>query len=226
MDASRVLLVIVVGVGGSVRADVVTRRWGPPTDLRSVQTTISNEPSATTARVSILSGPQGPVLKFDLSDLPAGAKIYRADVIPGRAGPLLGSEDDAMRKVEVFQVMSSSAGRTTPYGRPLALRSPWFDRLDATDAVQQWAGGKRTSALLVSGCAKWSPEGTYLDVTYEGQAENLPSAVKNLKAMHRAGMTFLTRIISHTKGYRLLFFQFKKGDGGNFIPNLHPSPFL
>jgi len=78
MDVSRMFLVIVVGVGGLARADIVTRRWGPPAPPQSVQATTLSEPSVTTARVSILAGRQGPVLKFHLSDLPAGVKNLKA----------------------------------------------------------------------------------------------------------------------------------------------------
>jgi len=124
-------------------------------------------------------------LRFDLSGLGAAARVYRADLVLARSGAILGNEDDAMVKVEV--VPASGA-------KPLPLRGPWFDRLDATEAVRAACRAPRaqTVEFIVKACPKGVQEATYLDVAFEGTAENVPPAVKGLKALHRGGLTFVT----------------------------------
>jgi hypothetical protein len=46
--------------------------------------------------------------------------------------------------------------------------------------------------FLVKACPKWVPECTYLDLAYEGRAENPPPAVKGLKVLRRGGLAFIT----------------------------------
>jgi len=171
MRASRIIVGALLATCSLARGEVVTRRWGP---------------LAKGATMEILAGKEGKIVKFNLSGLPTGARIYRADLVLLRSGPILGNEEDAMVKVEVYPV--SGGARVPPVGgKPLALRGPWFDHLDATEAVRA-----RTAQFLVKAYPRWVPGATYLDVAYDGQAENLPPAVKGLKVLHRGGLTFIT----------------------------------
>ncbi|KKL79128.1 hypothetical protein LCGC14_2017940, partial [marine sediment metagenome] len=77
-------------------------------------------------------------------------------------------------------------------GAPAALKGPWFDRFDVTEAVRKWDRGAGGGGFFVKACPRWNPEGTCLDVTYEGKAEEVPPQVTGVKALHRAGQTFIT----------------------------------
>ena len=175
------------GACTAVHGDVVTRRFVP-----SVVRVAPSDPATKGAGRETVDTQAGNALTLDLADLPDGARIYRADLVLGRRGPLLGNDDDARVKVEVNPLWSPSAQQAASSGKPLALRGPWFDRLDATEAVQRWAGAGKTGRLLVKACPQWVPERTYLDVMHEGPAKNLPPTVKSLKVVHRAGLTFIT----------------------------------
>lgn len=137
------------------------------------------------------------VVRFDLSELPRPARIYRADVLAFRTAPVTGADEEALVTIEIHPLSSPllPGARPRAAGKPLALRPPWYDRFDATDAVRQWAAdgtGPRTLDLFVKAFPRWNAEATCLDVWYEGRAGNLPPQVKGLAAVHRAGQTFIT----------------------------------
>ncbi|MBM4042000.1 MAG: hypothetical protein FJ290_26190 [Planctomycetes bacterium] len=160
MNGHRIGVVALLAAGSLASGEMVTRRWTP------------------------LAGEGERTLRFDLAGLPSGARVYRADLVLARSGPVLGNEDDAMVKVEVCPASG---------GKPLALRGPWFDRLDASEAIRAACRVPRAQAqFVVKSCPKWAAESTYLDVAYEGQAEKPPPAAKGLKALHRSGLTFIT----------------------------------
>jgi len=118
------------------------------------------------------------IVTFDLSDLPKDAKVYWADLLFFRTAPVDGRMDEATIDIEIYPGKAA---------KPLALRPPWFDRFDATEAVR--AG---TTAFFVKACPFWNAEATCLDVAYEGKAENPPQQVTGIEASHRAGQTFVT----------------------------------
>ncbi|HUT32790.1 MAG TPA: sugar-binding protein [Planctomycetota bacterium] len=124
------------------------------------------------------------IVTFDLSDLPKDAKVYRADLLVFRTTPVDGRMDEAMIDIEVFP---GGTGVPPVAGKPLALRPPWYDRFDATEAVR--AG---TASFLVKACPFWNAEATCLDIACEGKPENLPQQVTGVEAFHRAGQTFIT----------------------------------
>ena len=134
------------------------------------------------------------VVRFDLSALPKGAKIYRADLLIFRTVRVDGRMDEAMEPVEVYPLFSTfTAGAAArPAGKPLPVRGPWHDRLDATDAVAKWVSGKTNGGFFVKNCPFWRAGSTCLDVAYEGKPAKLPRQVTEVKAIHRAGQTFIT----------------------------------
>ena len=139
-----------------------------------------------TRRLHPVPGAAPGLLRFDLSSLPQSAKIVRADLVIARRGRLAGTEEDARINVEIT---ADVGGPGTP--APLAVRGPWFDRLDATEAVRAWVSGRPNGGFLVTACPPWSAEASGLDVFYEGQPENVPPRVGQVRAVHRSGQTFL-----------------------------------
>lgn len=127
------------------------------------------------------------IVTFDLSDLPRNARIYWADLLIFRTAPLDGRMEEAMVDTEVY------AG-TAANGKPLQLRPPWFDRLDATEAVRAACRMPRAqkAEFFVKACPFWNAEATCLDVAYEGKPENPPPQATGVEAFHRAGQTFIT----------------------------------
>ena len=134
------------------------------------------------------------VIRFDLSDLPRGARIHRAELLAFRSSKVEGTMDEALVASEVFPVLTAFAagGTALAAGEPLGLLGPWYDRFDATEAVKQWVGGKPNGGFFFKRFSLWNKEATCLDVSYEGKPDEVPPPVTGLKAHHRAGQTFLT----------------------------------
>jgi len=175
-------IVCVVLLAGSVcRAGMVVRRWMPAEKCSD----------------------RGTLICFDLSDLPPDAKVFWAELRLRRISQPTGRDDDALTNIEVYPLFDNLKRRLpTPEGEPLRIRGPWFDRLDATDAVRRWTaprfhGGKLAPAqagggFLVKTAPRCDLARTCLDIAYEGQAETVPPQVTELRVTHRAGQTFLT----------------------------------
>ncbi|HUS93278.1 MAG TPA: sugar-binding protein [Phycisphaerae bacterium] len=125
------------------------------------------------------------LVRFDLSDLPEGAKVYRADLRIYRTAPITGAMPEAQVDIDL---------RPAGGEKPLSLREPWRDRFDATEAVRAWSAGRRDGPLefLVKACPLWRPEATCLDVAWEGPPVDVPPQAAAVAAFHRAGQTFLT----------------------------------
>lgn len=149
-------------------ADIVTRRWGaaavPKAASGKGAKKDSGEQQAQQAGkgVQVISCKGGQcVLRFDLSDLPKGAKIVRADLVIGRTAEPEGDKDEAMVDTEIYPQFSEfkdgDEGKTSR--SPLAIRGPWFDTVDATEAVSKWADGKANGGFFVKSCAFLNPGG-------------------------------------------------------------------
>jgi len=120
-------------------------------------------------KVEILPASNGEgVVRFDLSELPKGAKIYRADLRIFRTVKVDGRMDEAMTDIRVYPQL------------PLAIPGPWFDRLDASDPVRQWAAGKANGGFFVKACPFWNADATCLDVAWEGAPADVPPQVTNV----------------------------------------------
>ncbi len=158
----------------------------------------ADRPAAGAGPVEIVPVPTGvAVVRLDLSDLPKGATVHRADLRLFRRVGAGGATEDALARVEVYPLADGfkRPAAPRPAGRPLALRGPWFDRLDATQAVRAWAGRKGRTARMdffVRSAPPLQLDATCLDLVYEGEGRKPPAQVEGLKALHRAGQTFLT----------------------------------
>jgi len=134
------------------------------------------------------------VVHFDLSSLPKNPKVLRADLLVFRTAKIHGQMPEAMVNIEIFPLFAEfkAGGKAETSGRPLALRGPWYDRFDATDAVRNWAAGKTNGGFFVKTCPLFNADATCLDICYEGKPGNVPPQVTGVKAVHRSGQTFIT----------------------------------
>jgi hypothetical protein len=107
--------------------------------------------------------------------------VYAARLLVSRA-EVTGDSDDANVKIEIV-----------PKGKAEALKliGPRYDSFDAAEAVRAFVG--RALELSVKDIPKWEPDKTQLEIVYEGKPAQAPPAVQlEVKALHRAGQTFIT----------------------------------
>jgi len=154
---------------------------------------VEEEPKIEKKAVTIhpASGGEG-VVVFDLADL-KGKRIHRADLLIFRSSPVTGQDPDALVAIEIYALADPfKGGKPKARGEPLGLRAPWFDRFDATAAVRRWAKRGEDGSFFVKTCPRWNPEGTCLDVSYEGTPKDVPPQASKVKLLHRAGQTFVS----------------------------------
>ncbi|MFW6124886.1 MAG: sugar-binding protein, partial [Pirellulales bacterium] len=134
------------------------------------------------------------VVRFDLSDIPENAKVFRADLVVSRTKRVTGADDAAQVDIEILPLFKpfKKGGGPEGAGKPLALRGPWFDRFDATEAVRGWAGGKPNGGFFVKTFPYWHAGGTCLEIVYEGTPKDVPQQATGLQVTHRSGQTFVT----------------------------------
>ena len=127
------------------------------------------------------------VLQFDLSAVPEGARVIRADLRVLRTAALDGTFNEAMTDIEVYPVASGVKGKA------LAVREPWGQSLDATRAVSEWLAGKSNDGFFVQTFPLLDAEGSCLDIAYAGAPTgDVPQQVAGVAARHRNGQTFIT----------------------------------
>jgi len=138
-------------------------------------------------------GDQGAVLRFDLARIPKDAKIYRAHLLCQRR-PHDGRMEEYLKPIEIYPLAAAHQRGSAPAaaGRPLELVRPSLQAFDMTDAVRGWLSGKGRPELYVKVFPGWKKHATCLDIACEGQPANVPAQAKGLRAVHRAGQTFLT----------------------------------
>ena len=136
--------------------------------------------------ITITDGKLGKHVNVDLSALPKGTKVLRANLRIVRTRPITGADDEAMVNVDV-----AWAGVHFTVPAPLAVRGPWYDHLDATSAARAGVHN-RALQLLVKACPLWKQDATSLDIYYQGAPKNVPQQVTGVNAFHRAGQTFIT----------------------------------
>jgi len=119
----------------------------------------------------------GKTVRFDLSALPAGAKVRGARLVCFREPPAADS-DEAMVNVEVL------AG-----GKRLTPGPPWYDAFDVPAGLVK-GGGALT--FRVKAFPGWIREKTFLEIAYAGEAARGLPAVKDVRAVHAHGQTFIT----------------------------------
>jgi hypothetical protein len=136
----------------------------------------------------------GPYLvRADLSSLPTGTAVLSARLLAARA-PIEGVDDRAMVDVEVLSLTAPfDAGRSVSVGPPLKLLGPWHDSFDVSEVVRAWMKDRASNfGLYVKTFPGMLPQKTVLEISFAGKSQNLPPQVTGLKAVHRAGQTFLT----------------------------------
>ena len=178
MKALSVMMGIAV-LAAPARAGVVTERWGAGGRCRHAGTVSFQDVAGGVA-----------VVKFDLSKLPKGAKVYRARLLLRlSAGP--GPLAKPVRIAPMLSAYSPSGGWAV--GDPLSLAGPRFRSFDATGIVRKWASGKLSNhGLQVAGAPGWKRSSTCLEVSYDGKLTAPPPPATGLEAFHRAGQVFLT----------------------------------
>ncbi|KPK84283.1 MAG: hypothetical protein AMJ81_06045 [Phycisphaerae bacterium SM23_33] len=163
---------------GAAQAAVVVERWGISGHLQHPNTLLYE-----------LAGEAGTVMRFDLSALPKGTKVYRARLFFFRGGRY----GSAFEVVPVRREGGSKDAPLKAAGRPLALAAPYYRWFDATEVVRGWAGaGQRQGLLLLRKAPAFTEGQTYLEIAYEGQLESPPKQVSQVKAFCRAGQVFIT----------------------------------
>jgi len=134
------------------------------------------------------------VVKFDLSAIPKGVKVHRAELLLFRDVLVTGADKEALVDIEIYPILSAfkDGGKAPASGKPLALLEPMCQSFDATDAVQAWLKGKTNGGFFIKTCPLLNATATCLDIAYEGAPKDVPPAATGVKAFHRAGQTFIT----------------------------------
>ncbi len=156
---------------------------------------------------------KGPtVLRYDLSQIKPGTRIYqaslrmstdkpkltvnsRAYMEPGYYDPLrIHGEFSPTRPVLIYPLHNGADGVPAPDPKPLELEPPRFRSFDVTKVVQEWVAGKRPNlGFLVKDFVYWVHWQSTLEIRYEGKpAGVLPAQPTNIRAVHRKGQTFIT----------------------------------
>lgn len=152
--------------------DFLTQRWGNDPACRNKDTLTYSDR----------------VIRVDLSALPKDTTIHRAVLDPGI------TRNDYNGTIQICPILQPAGERDEPkLGDPLALRGPEFMTFDATSAVRRWVKNpEQNHGLFV----QWSPAmnaGTIaLEVSFDGKASEPARSVRDLRAVHQAGQTFLT----------------------------------
>jgi len=128
----------------------------------------------------------GKVAQFDLSALPKETAVHRAVL---RAMP---RRSDHRTAIEIYP-LAADQDEAPAGAKMLALRPPWFNTFDATEAVRTCvAKGEGALRLHMKAAPNWRPEETTLEIAYDGPAKEPTPLVSRLRAVHHDGQTFLT----------------------------------
>jgi len=125
-------------------------------------------------------------LRFDLAALPGGATIH---------GAWLHLEKGDGQPYEPILVYTATAVENSAVkhdGKRLTLDPPWYRRFVATDTVRRWAADPaKNLGFAVVPFDGFRPDGSWLEVLYDGPARGVPPQVSGLRAVHHNGQTFL-----------------------------------
>ena len=173
--ASLVALAVAVGCAAG---QPVRERWGGP----GLQ-------CAHPDTLKVVPGSAGARLVFDLSAIPAGARVHHASLYCFTQG---GRQPNETPRIRVVQGVDAQGNPARIQPGSLALEGPWYRSFDATEAVRRWVNDRASNhGLVVSRFEGLVAGRTYLDVLYDGRARNLPEQVAGLEAVHHDGQTFL-----------------------------------
>jgi hypothetical protein len=163
------LVVAILCAAQPAAADFVTEVWG--------NRPLCHHPGTLHA--------EGPIVQFDLSALPSKAEVHRAVL---RAMSL---RDDYATKIEIYP-LAGEQQEAADDDKILALRGPWYDSFDATEAVRACvAQGRSKLRLHMKVAPGWNPQATTLEIAYQGSAARPTPLVSDLRAVHHDGQTFL-----------------------------------
>ncbi len=159
-------------------AAVVTERWGVSGHVQHPRTLVFE------------ALPDGSALmRFDLSALPAKARVHRARLVLFRREEGFATGFAIVPAERVGQ----GAGDVRVTGRGVQLVGPWHRWFDATDPVRKWAATTgRTGMLLLRKAPPLRPAGGYLEIAYEGRLRVRCRQVSGVRAFCRSGQVFVT----------------------------------
>jgi len=182
--AKATLVMLNLWMAGQVSAAVVVQRWGLAD--RSAHPKAPHIQHPGTLLYELLPGEAGILMRFDLSAIPKGARVYRARLFFVRSGALAGGFD-------VVEARRDAGGRVRGVGASLRLVGPGYRWFDATAATARAvAGSGRRLLLLVRRAPAFEKAGTYLEVAYEGRLRERIRQVTGVKARAGRGVVFIT----------------------------------
>ena len=117
-------------------------------------------------------------IDVDLSGLPRQGKIHGGHLYVPRSEPLSGREEWALTNIEV-----TAADRTSA-----KLVGPWYDCFDLTG----WLRSGGAASFRLDGSTMVDAKKISLALEYEGKLTDPPRQPTGLRAVHRAGQTFIT----------------------------------
>jgi len=179
MRRAMAIIVALAAATSAAAGGTVIEHWGADGNCAHPETL-----KVTPAGEDAKAGPW--TITVDLKDLPAAATVRRASLLAERE-PVDGREDSALIDVRI------TAGDEA---QPLKLIPPWFAGFDATRAVRGAARARPAELKLsVKAFPGWRPEATRLEIVYDAgaaRADGDRPRVADVKALHRAGQTFIT----------------------------------
>ncbi len=129
---------------------------------------------------------EGPVVEFDLSELPEQTEVYRA---------VLKAEFRRRSHRTAIDIRPITGGEAEagPEAPVLALRPPRYDCFDVTAAARSsLVNGSRSLRLHVRKAPGWEPRTTTLEISFSAAGDPPTPPVSDLRAVHHDGQTFLT----------------------------------
>ena len=151
------------------RGEVVSRRWGG-------------------AALRVSRAKAGQRLIFDLSDIPRGAKVHHASLYCFTRG---GRQPKDPALIHLTEKLDAE-GDPVLAAKPLKIEPPWYRSFDAAEAVGRWVRDPDTNlGLTVKRFEGFDAGKTYLEVRYEGKAQDVPEQVAGVRAVHHHGQTFI-----------------------------------
>ena len=151
------------------RGEVVSRRWGG-------------------AALRVSRAKAGQRLIFDLSDIPRGAKVHHASLYCFTRG---GAQPRDPALIHLTEKLDAE-GNPVLAAKPLKIEPPWYRSFDAAEAVGRWVKDPDTNlGLTVKRFEGFDAGKTYLEVRYDGKAQDVPEQVAGVRAVHHHGQTFI-----------------------------------
>ena len=162
----------------SIQADFVHERWAG-----------KNVPCTHLGTLRIIHAQSAQRLVFDLSAIPADARIHHASIYCTTNQNRQPADSPRLFVVEALK----PDGHLSRGAKPLQLESPWYRSFEVTEAVKRWVGKPKVNfGVAVEAFEGLIAPQTRLEVLYEGHPRNLPEQVTGIRAVHHGGQTFIT----------------------------------